>query len=63
MLLCVCTESGLVKFIVSLVAGLLLLLLVVIGSLMWYVRKRQPAKRYRKELLLSFSFWITTISK
>ncbi|CAI5653986.1 unnamed protein product [Oreochromis niloticus] len=39
-------ESGLVKFIVSLVTGLLLLLLVVIGSLMWYVRKRQPAKRY-----------------
>uniref|UniRef100_A0A3Q4GWX4 ADAM metallopeptidase domain 8a n=1 Tax=Neolamprologus brichardi TaxID=32507 RepID=A0A3Q4GWX4_NEOBR len=33
--------QGLVKFIVSLVAGLLLLLLVVVGSLMWYVRKSQ----------------------
>ncbi|XP_030603455.1 disintegrin and metalloproteinase domain-containing protein 8a [Archocentrus centrarchus] len=39
-------ESGLVKFIVSLVAGLLLLLVLVIGSLMWCVRKRQPMKRY-----------------
>lgn len=56
-------ESGLVKVIVSLVAGLLLLVVLAIGSLMWFVRKRQPMKRYRKEFLLSFSLCIAETSK
>ncbi|XP_072246483.1 disintegrin and metalloproteinase domain-containing protein 8a [Leuresthes tenuis] len=38
-------ESGLVVFIVSLVVGLLLLLVLVIGILMYCIRKRQPNKR------------------
>lgn len=47
---CVCAERRLVVFIVSLVFGILLLLVLVIGSLIYCVRKRRPAKRYRKVL-------------
>ncbi|KAM9364096.1 disintegrin and metalloproteinase domain-containing protein 8a [Pholidichthys leucotaenia] len=39
-------ESAPFMLSVSLVVALLLLLVFVIGSLMWYTRKRQPAKRY-----------------
>ncbi|XP_039994307.1 disintegrin and metalloproteinase domain-containing protein 8a isoform X2 [Xiphias gladius] len=39
-------ESSLVVFIVSLVVGLLLLFVLVIGSLMCCIRKGRPAKRY-----------------
>ncbi|XP_069000873.1 disintegrin and metalloproteinase domain-containing protein 8a [Embiotoca jacksoni] len=38
-------ESNLVVFIVSLAVGLLLLLVLVIGTLMCCIRKRRPAKR------------------
>ncbi|XP_026212584.1 disintegrin and metalloproteinase domain-containing protein 8a isoform X2 [Anabas testudineus] len=38
-------DKGLMVFIVSLVVGILLLLVLVIGSLMYCIRKRRPAKR------------------
>lgn len=50
--LCACfSETGLVVFIVSLVVGILLFLVLVIGSLICCIRKRRPAKRYRKKFL------------
>lgn len=52
---CVCAETGLMVFIVSLVVGLILLLVLVIGSLMYCLRKRRPAKRYRAKFLLLIS--------
>ncbi|XP_034407414.1 disintegrin and metalloproteinase domain-containing protein 8a [Cyclopterus lumpus] len=38
-------DAGLVVFIVSLVVGLLLLSVLVIGSLMCFIKKKRPAKR------------------
>lgn len=40
------SETGLLAFTVSLAAGSVVLMLLVIGILMYCVRKSRPAKRY-----------------
>lgn len=50
---CVSADTGLMVFIVSLVVGILLLLVLVIGGLMYCIRKRRPAKRYRRNVFPS----------
>lgn len=46
----VLTETGSVALTVSLAVGLLLLLLLVIGGLMCWIRKTRPGKRYEQHV-------------
>lgn len=50
-----CAETSLLVLTVSLAIGFLLLLVLAIGGLMCYMKKRRPLKRYRKQFSLSFS--------
>lgn len=53
---CLCAETGLLVFTVSLAVGSVVLLVLVIGSLMYCIRKRRPVKRYmKKSFCFSFS--------
>lgn len=51
--MCFCAETGLLVLTVSLAVGFLLLLVLAVGGLMCYVKKRRPLKRYKEQ----FSFF------
>lgn len=56
------SETGLLAFTVSLAAGSVVLMLLVIGVLMYCVRKSRPAKRYLKKSFFSLFSLLFTCS-